>query len=74
MRLGIKAKFFLYSNSLVVVTMAIVTLLWVLHEKRSRYEAVAARGRSIAEVMAIPITDALMDEDHGLARRSRPIA
>jgi len=46
--------------------MTIVTILAIAHERRSRYEAVERRGRSICEAMAIPITDALMYEELGL--------
>jgi signal transduction histidine kinase len=65
-RLGLRIKFFLYSNTLIVVTMTIVAILAIAHERRSRYEAIERRGRSICEAMAIPITDALMYEDLGL--------
>jgi signal transduction histidine kinase len=65
-RLGLRVKFFLYSNTLIMVTMTLVTILLVVHEQNSRYEAIERRGRSICEVMAIPITDALMYEDLGL--------
>jgi len=65
-QLGLRIKFFLYSNTLIIVTMTLVTILLVVHERRSRHEAIERRGRSICEVMAIPITDALMYEDLGL--------
>jgi len=65
-QLGLRVKFFLYSNTLIIVTMTLVTILLVMHERSSRYEAIERRGRSICEVMAIPITDALMYEDLGL--------
>jgi signal transduction histidine kinase len=65
-RLGLRTKFFLYSNTLIVVTMTIVTILAIAHERRSRYEAIERRGQSICEAMTIPITDALMYEDLGL--------
>jgi signal transduction histidine kinase len=65
-QLSLRIKFFLYSNTLIIVTMTLVTILLVVHERRSRYEAIERRGRSICEVMAIPITDALMYEDLGL--------
>jgi signal transduction histidine kinase len=58
-RLGLRARFFLYSNSVIVVTMALVTFFWMLHERRSLHEAIESRGRSIASAMAIAITDAL---------------
>jgi signal transduction histidine kinase len=62
-RLGLRTRFFLYSNTLIVVTMTIVAIIAIAHERRSRYEAVERRGRSICEAMAIHITDALMYED-----------
>jgi signal transduction histidine kinase len=63
LRLGLRVKFFLYSNTLIVVTMSLVTLLAVVHERRSRLEAIERRGRSICEAMAIPINDVLMNDD-----------
>jgi len=65
-RLGLRTKFFLYSNTLIFVTMGLVTLLGVSHERRSLYEAIESRARSIAEAVAVPITDALMYEELGL--------
>jgi signal transduction histidine kinase len=65
-RFGLRTKFFLYSNTLIVVTMTIVTILAIVHERGSRYGAIERRGRSICEAMAIPITDALMYEELGL--------
>nr|CAJ31152.1 histidine protein kinase [uncultured sulfate-reducing bacterium] len=65
-RLGLRTKFFLYSNTLIVVTMLLVTLIWVMHERASKTRAIESRGRSIVEAMAIPITDSLMYEDIGL--------
>jgi signal transduction histidine kinase len=58
-RLGLRTKFFLYSNTLIVGTMTLVTVLSVIHERNSRSEAIDSRGRSIVEAMAIPITNAL---------------
>ncbi len=66
LRLGLRTKFFLYSNTLIVVTMTLVAVLGVSHERQVRYEAIERRGRSIAEALAIPITDALLYEDMGL--------
>lgn len=65
-RLGLRLKFFLYSNSLIAVTMALVTILGVRYEKASRYEAIQARARSVTEALSIPITDALMYEELGV--------
>ncbi|MGE5236509.1 MAG: ATP-binding protein [Acidobacteriota bacterium] len=66
LRLGLRTKFFLYSNTLIVVTMGLVGVLAVLHERQTRYDAIVSRGRSVTEALAIPITDALMYEELGL--------
>lgn len=60
-RLGLRSKFFLYSNTLIVVTMTLVTILSVVHERQSRYEAIDRRGHSLADAIAIPISEALPD-------------
>jgi two-component system NtrC family sensor kinase len=64
-RLGLRARFFLYSNSLIAATMTIVTLFAMVHERNSQHEAIDQRGRSIADVMGILITDALNQKDLG---------
>lgn len=66
LRLGLRTKFFLYSNTLIVVTMGLVGVLAVVHERRTQYDAIASRGRSVTEALSIPITDALMYEELGL--------
>lgn len=66
MRFGLRTKFFLYSNTLIFVTMTLVTVLGVIHERQARYQDTYRRARSIAGSLAIPITDALMYEDLGL--------
>jgi signal transduction histidine kinase len=58
-RLGLRARFFLYSNTVIAVTMALVTFFWMLHERQSLNEAIESRGRSIVGAMAIAMTDAL---------------
>jgi signal transduction histidine kinase len=63
LRLGLRVKFFLYSNTLIVVTMSLVTVLAVVHERRSRLEAIESRGQSICEAMAIPINNVLINDD-----------
>jgi signal transduction histidine kinase len=67
-RLGLRPKFFLYSNTVIAITMGLATLLVVVHDRRRQYEALERRGRSVAEALAIPITDALMYEELGLAK------
>lgn len=64
--LGLRTKFFLYSNTLIVVTMGLVTVLAVVHERRARYREIVGRGLSLTETVAVPATDALMYEDLGL--------
>jgi len=66
LRLGLRTRFFLYSNTLILVTMALVTFLAVEHERASRYEAIAHRGLSITEVLSIAVTDALLYQELGL--------
>ncbi len=64
--LGLRTKFFLYSNTLIVVTMGLVSVLAVVHERRSRYQDIVDRGLSLTETFAVPVTDALMYEELGL--------
>ncbi len=66
LRLGLRTKFFLYSNTLIVVTMGLVIVLAAVHERQSRYDEIAGRGLSITDALSIPITDVLMYEDLGL--------
>ncbi len=70
LRLGLRTKFFLYSNTLIVVTMTLVALLGVAHERRARYDEVRRRALSITEALAIPITDALLYEELDLVAES----
>ena len=58
-RLGLRSRFFLYSNTVIAVTMVLVTSFWMLHERRSLHEAFTNRGRSIVDAMALPMTLAL---------------
>ena len=65
-RLGLRAKFFLYSNTVIAVTMGLATTIALVHERSVRYQAIYERAMSLAEALAIPVTDALMYEDLGL--------
>jgi two-component system, NtrC family, sensor kinase len=65
-RLGLRSKFFVYSNALILVTVSLVTFLAVEHERESRYDAIAHRGLSMTEVLTISITDALLYQELGL--------
>jgi signal transduction histidine kinase len=64
-RLGLRARFFLYSNTLIAATMTIVTLFAMVHERNSQHEAIDRRGRSIADAMGILLTNALIQEERG---------
>jgi signal transduction histidine kinase len=57
LKLGLRLRFFLYSNTLIAVTMTIVTLLGTIHERRTLNDAIESRGRSLVESMAIAISD-----------------
>lgn len=65
-RLGLRPRLFLFSNIAITATMGLVTLLVVAHERRQQYRAIEQRGRSVAAALAVPITDALMNEDLGI--------
>jgi signal transduction histidine kinase len=64
-RLGLRARFFLYSNTLIAATMTLVTLFAMVHERSTQHQAIDQRGRSIADVMGILIIDALIQEELG---------
>lgn len=66
-KLGLRIRFFLYSNTLIAVTMTLVAVLGTIHERRTLYEAIVGRGRSLAEAMAITISD--LDREHGRHER-----
>jgi two-component system NtrC family sensor kinase len=65
-RLGLRTKFFLYSNTLIAVTMTLVTVILVLHERRVRHDEIVSRGLSVTEALAVPVTDTLMYQDLNL--------
>ena len=73
LRFGLRLKFFLYSNTLIVVTMALVTILAVVHERRSRLESIEHQARSICEAMTLPITAALRSEDLEPAAKAKRV-
>ena len=76
LRLGLRIKFFLYSNTLIVVTMCLVTFLAVVHERRTRLEAIELRGRGVCEALAIHIAEHMhpdgfdWDADEGRIERA----
>jgi signal transduction histidine kinase len=55
-KLGLRIRFFLYSNTLIVVTMTLVAVLGAMYQRRTLFDAIVSRGTSIAEAMALPIT------------------
>ena len=57
-KLGLRIRFFLYSNTVIAVTMILVTVFGMMYLRRIRYETIVGHGRSIVEAMAIPIRDA----------------
>ncbi len=64
-RIGLRAKFILYSNTVIAVTMAVATFLAALHDRRAHYAAAQDHLQSVAGALSIAITDALMYEDLG---------
>jgi two-component system, NtrC family, sensor kinase len=66
LKLGLRAKFILYSNTVIAVTMTIATVFAALHDRSSHYEAARRHAESLAGALAIATTDALMYEDLGL--------
>jgi len=56
MHLGLRTKFFLYSNSVIVVTTSLVAFLWIVHARRTGYEATIRRATDTTKLLAISIT------------------
>jgi signal transduction histidine kinase len=68
LKLGLRGKFILYSNTVIAVTMTIATVLAAIHDRNTHYTAIRDHTRSVAGALAIAITDALMYEDLGLVQ------
>ena len=66
LKLGLRAKFFLYSNTVIAITMTVATVFVALNDRERHYEAAERHARGLAGALASPITDALMYEDLGL--------
>jgi signal transduction histidine kinase len=64
-KLGLRIRFFLYSNTLIVVTMTLVAVLGAMYQRRTLFDAIVGRGRSLVESMAIPITFVEGEENIG---------
>ncbi len=58
-RLGLRTKFFLYSNTVIVITASLVVGVWINHARAARYAAVERRARSITEGLAVPLAEVL---------------
>ncbi len=58
-RLGLRTKFFLYSNTVIVITASFVVAVWINHARATRYAAVERRARSITEGLAVPLAEML---------------
>jgi signal transduction histidine kinase len=54
-KLGLRIRFFLYSNTLIVVTMIFVAVLGAMYQRRILFDAIVGRGRGIVESMVVPI-------------------
>ena len=46
-KLGLRVRFFLYSNTLIVVTMILVAVLGAMYQRRILFDAIIGRGRGI---------------------------
>ena len=58
-KLGLRIRFFLYSNTVIAVTMILVTVFGMMYQRRVLYDGIVERGVSLAEAMAIPVPDAM---------------
>jgi len=67
-KLGLRIRFFLYSNTLIVVTMTLVAVLGAMYQRRTLYDAIVGRGRSIVESMVVPITYVEGSEQVGVGK------
>ena len=73
-KLGLRIRFFLYSNTVIAVTMILVTVFGMMYLRRIRYEGIVGHGRSIVEAMAIPIRDASKPDGDRANRESEVVS
>ena len=59
LKLGLRAKFFLYSNTVIAVTMGLVALLAYVHDRGRAYDAIQRRDRQIVGALAALLADTL---------------
>jgi two-component system NtrC family sensor kinase len=71
LKLGLRAKFFLYSNTVIVATMSLVALLAQAHERSQAYEAMEARGTRVADLLGAVLTDTLVRGEERPAEAAR---
>jgi len=60
LKLGLRTKFFLYSNTVIVATMSLVALLAQARDRSQAHEAMASRAGKVTEVLAVLMTDAVV--------------
>jgi two-component system NtrC family sensor kinase len=60
LKLGLRTKFFLYSNTVIVATMSLVALLAQAHDRSQAHEAMESRAGKVTEVLAALVTDTLI--------------
>jgi two-component system NtrC family sensor kinase len=59
LKLGLRTKFFLYSNTVIVVTMSLVAVVADVHDRRQAYDAMESRNRKTTEALGVLLTDTL---------------
>jgi two-component system NtrC family sensor kinase len=59
LKLGLRTKFFLYSNAVLVATMTMVAILADLHDRSRAYEVMENRNRKVSDALAIVLADTL---------------
>jgi signal transduction histidine kinase len=69
-RLGLRTRFFLYSNTVIVLTVGMIMLVAIRRERSMRYDAIHDRGTTLAMALATPVTDALLYQELGIVEES----
>ncbi len=59
LKLGLRTKFFLYSNTVIVATIGLVAFLADAHDRGRAYEAVAQRDETVTRGLAVLFSDTL---------------
>jgi two-component system NtrC family sensor kinase len=71
LKLGLRTKFFLYSNTVIVATMSLVALLAQAHDRSQVHEAMEGRAGKVTEVLAALMTDTLVRAEQRPAESPR---